>query len=118
MSEAAKPVWERWGDALIARCGYVFLAIATPLGLFLGPRDLTWQLTTLAIAIAAAIWIYVLYSRMPPPRLEPRWRLFVFFIGVLVFASILMLRHNVFFIFMISGFFYAYILKPLPLAVV
>ena len=39
----------------------------------------------------------------------------VFFVGVLVLASILMLRSPLFFIFTISGFFYASILRPLPL---
>ena len=40
----------------------------------------------------------------------------VFFIGLLALAAILMLRMPLFFIFMISGFFYASILRPLPLA--
>ena len=38
--------------------------------------------------------------------------------GWCVFASILMLRQPLFFIFMIAGFFYATALRPLPLAVV
>ena len=42
----------------------------------------------------------------------------MFFVGLLVFASVLMLRHPLYFIFMITGFFYATILRPLPLAVV
>ena len=42
----------------------------------------------------------------------------MFFVGLLVLASILMLRQPLFFIFMIAGFFYATILRPLPLAVV
>ena len=37
---------------------------------------------------------------------------------VLALASILMIRQPLFFIFMISGFFYASILRPLPLAFV
>ena len=45
-------------------------------------------------------------------------RLDVFFVGLLVLASILMLRQPLFFVFMIAGFFYATILRPLPLAVV
>ena len=49
---------------------------------------------------------------------DHRLRLDVFFVGLLVFASVLMLRQPLFFIFMIAGFFYATILRPLPLAVV
>jgi len=62
--------------------------------------------------------MYVLFTRVPEPRQDHRVQVAVFFVGVLVFASILMLRQPVFFIFMISGFFYASILRPLPLAVV
>ena len=118
MSATTKPAWERFGDLLVARCGYVLLAVATILGLLEGPADATFRLTTLAIAGAAAAWIYVLYTRMPEPRRDDHVRVGVFFVGVLAFASILMLRQPVFFVFMISGFFYASILRPLPLAVV
>ena len=42
----------------------------------------------------------------------------VFFAGIIVFASVLMLRQPMYFIFMISGFFYASVLRPLPLTFV
>ena len=118
MNATTKPPWERFGDLLVARCGYVLLAVATILGLLEGPADATFRLTTLGIAGAATAWIYVLYTRMPEPRRDDHVRVGVFFVGVLAFASILMLRQPVFFVFMISGFFYASILRPLPLAVV
>ena len=56
--------------------------------------------------------------RRPLPNIDHRLRLDVFFVGLLVLASILMLRQPLFFVFMIAGFFYATILRPLPLAVV
>jgi signal transduction histidine kinase len=118
MSGTVKPAWERFGDVLVARCGYVLLASATVLGLLEGPGDTTFRLTTFAIAAAAAAWIYVLFTRLPEPRRDDRVRMVVFFLVVLVLASLLMLRQPVFFIFMISGFFYASYLRPLPLAVV
>jgi signal transduction histidine kinase len=114
----ARPAWERFGDRLVDTCGYVFLAIATVLGILSGPTDPTWRLTTLVIAGVAAAWIYLLYTRMAPPRRADHVRIGVFFVGLLLLASMLMLRGPVFFIFMISGFFYASILRPLPLAVV
>jgi signal transduction histidine kinase len=83
-----------------------------------GVRDPLSLATTLAIAAAAAAWIYALYTRAPRPRVEQRVRMYVFFAGLLVLATILMLRQPLFFIFMISGFVYASILRPLPLAVV
>src|SRR5262245_4441763 len=101
--------------------GYVLLAFATFLGVIAGPNgnpDWGWRLTTLAIAAGAAAWMFALYTRRPLPNTEHRLRIDIFFVGLLVVASILMLRQPLFFIFMIAGFFYATVLRPLPLAVV
>ena len=98
--------------------GYLLLAFGTFLGISAGNPETVWRLTTLAIALGAAAWMYVLYTRRPQPNSEHLLRLDVFFVGLLVFASVLMLRQPLFFIFMIAGFFYATVLRPLPLAVV
>jgi signal transduction histidine kinase len=116
MNASAKPRWERFGDAMVGWCGYALLAPATVIGLLAGPKDLAWQATTLAIAAVSAAWIYLMFTRLPPPRQAHRFQVGIFFVGILVLASILMLRQPLFFIFMISGFFYASILRPLPLA--
>jgi signal transduction histidine kinase len=121
MSSATKPSWERFGDAMLDWGGYVLLALATFLGVSAGANsglDVTWQLTTLAISAGAACWLYVMYTRRPQPNSDHLIRIDLFFLGLLVFASILMLRQPLFFVFMIAGFFYATILRPLPLAVV
>jgi signal transduction histidine kinase len=116
MNASAKPAWERFGDAMVGWCGYVLLvppAIGAVIG---GIGDPAWLATTLAVVAAAAGWIYVTFTRLPPPRQVHRLRIGVFFVGLLVLASILMVRSPLFFIFMISGFFYASTLRPLPLA--
>jgi hypothetical protein len=118
MTAETKPSWERFGDAMLDWGGYLLLAFATFLGVSAGGPSLAWQLTTLAIAVGAAAWMYVLYTRRPLPNKDHLVRLDVFFVGLLVFASVLMLRHPLFFVFMIAGFFYATVLRPLPLAVV
>jgi signal transduction histidine kinase len=118
MDAATKPTWERVGDALVGWCGYIFLAIATVIGLALGPKQPAWQATTLAIAAVSAGWIYVMFTRLPPPRQSHRLRVAAFFAGLMALATILTIRQPLFFIFMISGFFYASILRPLPLAFV
>ena len=118
MNASVKPAWERFGDAMVGWCGYVLLAIATGLGLITGPKDPAWQAATVAIAAVATGWIYMMFTRLPPPRQAHRLRIGVFFVGLLILASILMLRWPLFFIFMISGFFYASVLRPLPLAFV
>ena len=115
MNPSAKPTWERFGDAMVGWCGYVLLALSTVLALVTGPKSLEWQATTLAIVAATAGWIYLLFTRLPPPKHEHRIRVAVFFVGIVAVATILMLRQPMFFIFMISGFFYASVLRPLPL---
>jgi hypothetical protein len=110
--------WDQVNEALVDSCGYVLLAVATFLGVIGGDGDTAWRLTTLGIAAGAAAWIYVMYTRLPRPKKDQRLRIIVFFVGLLVFASVLLIRQPVFFIFMISGFFYASMLRPLPLAVV
>jgi signal transduction histidine kinase len=118
MSQPAKPTWERFGDAMLEWGGYVLLAFATMLAEGAGGPGASWRLATLAIAAGAAAWIYVMYTRRPLPSPKRSPRIGVFFVGLLVFASVLMLRQPLYFIFMIAGFFYATILRPLPLAVV
>ena len=118
MSGSRKPDWERFSDAMVGWCGYLLLAFATALAVATGDQDPASRLTTLAIAAAAAVWIYILFTRLPLPRQAYRLRVGVFFVGLLAFASILMLRQPIFFIFMASGFFYASVLRPLPLAVI
>jgi signal transduction histidine kinase len=118
MHASDKPAWERFGDAMIGWCGYVLLVPPSIYVIVASWGDPAWLATTLAIAAAAAGWIYLLYTRLPPPRQAHRLRMGIFFIGVLVFASALMLRSPIYFIFAISGFFYAAILRPLPLAFV
>ncbi len=59
-----------------------------------------------------------MYTRAPAPRIEQRVRMRVFFVGLLAFAALLMLRLPLFFPFMIAGFFYATVLRPFALAVV
>jgi signal transduction histidine kinase len=118
MSAAAKPAWERLGDAMLGWCGYALLVPATVIGLIAGPKDLAWQATTLAIAAVAVGWIYLMFTRLPPPRQAYRLRMRIFFVGVIALAAVLMLRQPIFFIFTICGFFYAAILRPLPLAFV
>ncbi len=118
MNDRAKPAWERFGDAMVGWCGYALLVPPTVFAVVAGTDDPAWLATTLAIAAVAAGWIYVMFTRLPPPRQAHRLRMGVFFVGVLVLASLLMLQSPIFFIFMISGFFYASILRPLPLAFV
>jgi len=118
MRSSDKPAWERFGDAMLDWGGFVLLAIGTATVVLDGKGDAARLAPTLAIVAAAAAWMVVLYTRAPSPRREQHARMRVFFVGLLVFASALMLRHPLFFVFMISGFFYAAIVRPIPIAIV
>ena len=118
MTASSRPGWERWNDRLLGWCGYLLLAIPTVLMVLGATRDPAGRPITLALVALAAAWIYLAFTRLPMPWQAHRIRLRVYFVGLLVFASILMIREPLFFIFMISGFFYATMLRPLPLAVV
>ena len=92
---SAKPGWERWDDALI---GLVRLRapgdLDRPSAMLRGPptgRNAADH--PRASSALAAAWIYVLLPRVPEPAPErPPARMLVFFVGLLVFASVLMLR--------------------------
>jgi signal transduction histidine kinase len=109
--------WERFGDAVVSACGYALLVPATILAVLAGPDDASWRVTTMALAAVAAAWIAVMFTRLPPPRQAHRLRMVVFFVGLLAIGAILMLRMPLFFIFLISGFFYAAMLRPVWLAI-
>ena len=118
MTASSRPGWERWNDRLLGWCAYILLAIPTVLMVLGATRDAGGRPMTLAIVAVAAAWIYLLFTRLSMPRQAHRLRMHVFFVGLLVLASLLMIREPLFFIFMISGFFYATMLRPLALAVV
>ena len=68
------------------------------------------------MAVAAA-WVYAMFTRAPEPRREHQARMLVYFVGLMVLASLLMARNPIFFIFAITGFFHAALLRPWPLIV-
>jgi signal transduction histidine kinase len=118
MRVSSEPAWKRFSSAMLDWGGYVLLGVATALAVGAGGvGDPAWRLTTVALAVGAGLWIYLLYTRRPLPNSDHRIRLAVFFVGLLALASMLMLRHSLFFIFMIAGFFYATTLRPLRFAV-
>ena len=118
MTASTTPGWERWNDRLLGSCAYILLAIPTILLVLGATRDPSGRPITLAIVAATAAWIYLFFTRLPVPRQAHRLQMYVYFVGLLALASVLMIREPLFFIFMISGFFYATMLRPLPLAVV
>ena len=109
--------WERFGNALVGWCAYVTLAIGTVLSLTLPSWVSSEVLGTLVLVAISVAWVYLMYTRAPMPKTAHPGRMAIFFVGLLVLASALLLRQPLFFVFMISGFFYASVLRPFAVTI-
>ncbi len=109
--------YERWSDRLTDWCPYVTLAVASVLSLA-SPKDTAdGRLVTVGLIALALAWVYLGYTRAPQPRKAHPARMLVYFVGLLVIGSVLALREYLFFIFLITGFFHALVLRPWPVLI-
>jgi signal transduction histidine kinase len=113
----APSLYERWSDRLVDWCPYVTLAVASALGLAWSNERAGERLLTAGLVGLAALWVFLGYTRAPRPRKSYPARMIVYFIGLLAIASVLALREYLFFIFLITGFFHATVLRPWPLLI-
>lgn len=113
----ARSLYERWGDRLTDWCPYVTLALSTILSLAWSRDSDSGRLLSAGIVALAAAWVLLMYTRTPPPKKDHPARMIVYFVGLLVLASVLATRENLFFIFLITGFFHATVLRPWPLLI-
>src|SRR5690606_10782028 len=70
------------------------------------------------LVVLAAAWVFLLYTREAKSHRENRVRTVLYFAGLLGFASLLMARQPLFFVFAITGFFHASVLRPWPLTMI
>jgi len=109
--------YERWNGTLVDGCPYVTLALSSVLGLAWSNRGAGERLLTAGLVVVAALWVFLGYTRAPRPRNAHPVRMIGYFIGLLAIASLLAVREYVFFIFLITGFFHATVLRPWPLLI-
>ena len=105
---------ERWNDRLTDWCPYVTLAVSSVVGLARPGANDGERLVTAGLVGLAAVWVFLGYTRAPQPRKAHQLRMIVYFIGLLVIASALASREYIFFLFLITGFFHASVLRPWP----
>jgi len=107
--------WEHVGRLLGTWLPYLTLGAALALSWL--QTGQSWQErgeTTLLAALAAA-WVALMHTRVPCDRRDRPVRMIVYFAGFLGLAAALMLRHPIFFLFTVTGFFHASDLRPWPL---
>jgi signal transduction histidine kinase len=75
------------------------------------------RLVTAGLVALAAAWVFFGYTRAPRPRKAHQARMIVYFIGLLLIASLLAMRQSIFFLFLITGFFHAMVLRPWPVLI-
>lgn len=100
--------WENWLNRFFAWVPYLLLAIALLIGQ-VGERDVP----AIALACGAAVWTWMTYNRLRPRLQAPPAGMGVYFIGFVVFGIALVSRQTVFLVYGITGFFHAFLLRPL-----
>lgn len=105
----------RWelGFDLVADYGpYLTLAIGTILSL-VSPEEGRNRLVTIGLATVALAWVYTMFTRAGPRRDSQLW-MRIYFAGLIVLSAVMMLHDGIFFVFVITGFFHSFLLKPAP----
>ena len=107
--------WERGFDHVVAWVPYVTLLTGTALSLLSSNQIWTDRLLTLAVATVAASWVWFMFTRAFDRRESQIW-MRVYFAGLIVLAAGLMAYNGAFFVFAITGFIHAFLLRPAPMA--
>jgi len=116
IAEASFSKWERGFDQVVEWVPYVTLLISLVLSQLAGS---TWtdRLISIGLATAAAAWVLFMFTLQCDRRKDQRW-MRLYFGGLMVFAAVLMFLLPVYFVFVITGFIHAFLLRPAPLAFV
>ncbi len=103
--------WERGFEKVVVWVPYFTLALGTTLSL-LAPGQ-TWgeRMLTLGLSAATAAWVLVMFSLAGERRTSQAW-MRVYLFGVILIAAGLMAYDTSFFVFAITGFIQAYVLRP------
>jgi signal transduction histidine kinase len=101
----------------VAWTPWILLATSVAITLVVSAAPRQDRALTFGLAALAAAWVYLLFTRAPRPRLDHQPRMRAYVVGLIALATLLMLREPFFFVFAITGFVHASLLRPWPLAV-
>jgi signal transduction histidine kinase len=107
--------WERRYERAFAWIPYLTLVIGCVLSQF---RSQPWseRSVTVGIVLLAGIWTWAVTAGAGPSFRTRQTRIRVYFVGFLGLASWLIVRDPLFFVYAITGFFHAYLLRPWPVS--
>ena len=106
-----------WYAKLIAILPWCLLLPSTVISQLAPGQSLRDRAITLSLAALAAVWVYFGHNRVPIELRDQNRFILVYFIGLLAIALALVSRDIIFILFVITGFFHAYLLRPWPLGV-
>jgi signal transduction histidine kinase len=109
--------WETQVDKAFIWMPYVLLAISLGVAQF-GSKTFGNRLIEIGLAVAAAGWTWVTFTRKGRPSTIGQGALQVYFIGFVFLALLLVLRSPVFLVYGLTGLFHASLLRPWPVAFV
>lgn len=111
------------GESSWERSGFLF-ANLLPYGTLIAALVLAWvqpgqswqqRGEVLLLTALAAAWVYFLYTRACRDRWAQPLRMIVYFGGFLALAAALMALNPIYFLFAVTGFIHAAVLRPWPL---
>jgi signal transduction histidine kinase len=111
------PRWERTAQLVVDHIAYALLALSFLLSIADPTLSSRGRVLVAVLTVTAVVWIRLMYFGRVAcgDRSERPVVAAVYFAGFLVLATLLMLQHPAFLIFMIAGFFHAEVLHPWPL---
>lgn len=105
-------VIDRGCQRLLDWLPYGTLALGTVLNLLLTDRPWGFRLVTFGLVAATALWVCLAYTRLPSKTDVSGPRIALHFFVMMGLGAVLMSRDMLFFVFIITGFFHAGLLKP------
>jgi signal transduction histidine kinase len=103
--------WERRYERAFAWIPYITLLIGCLLSQF-RPQPWSERAVTLGIVAVAGVWTWAITAGASPSFRTRQAAMRVYFIGFLGLATLLIIRDPLYFVYAITGFFHAYLLRP------
>ncbi len=106
--------WERGYEVVAEWVPYVTLAVGAGLSILDSDPAAPDTWTTLGLTLLAAAWVFLMFTDARRRGRVGRTWMRIYFAGLMVIAFALMSIHPIFFVFVITGFFHAYLLETTP----